>query len=53
MIKATFLAAVLAAMPSLALALCDDMRRKPDGSLCPEKTVYDADFDVCIEAPAM
>jgi hypothetical protein len=52
MLTKTLGAALIAlALPTFALAYCDDMRRKPDGALCPEGQIYDAEFAVCVHMP--
>ncbi|MCG6904344.1 MAG: hypothetical protein LJE68_16860 [Rhodobacter sp.] len=48
-VKITAAALLLAALPTFALAYCDEMRRKADGSLCPVDKVYDSQFDMCVE----
>ena len=53
MTSKTLLAALLlSALPTFALAYCDDMRRKPDGTLCPTGEIYDAEFSMCVHAPS-
>lgn len=50
--KTAFLALVLAALPTLAFAYCDEMRRQPNGSLCPADNIYDHEFGLCVEKPS-
>lgn len=50
--RLTIAALLLAVAPTLAFAYCDEMRRKPDGTLCPAETIYDGEFALCVEVPS-
>ncbi len=49
--KLTIAVFVLAALPTLAIAYCNETRLKPDGSFCPTDMVYNGEFALCVEKP--
>ncbi len=50
-VKVSLAALVLAALPTFALAYCDEARMKPDGTMCPPDKLYDSEFALCVEKP--
>ena len=50
-VKITVAALLLAAIPTFAVAYCDEMRRKPDGTLCLAENIYDSEFAMCVARP--
>lgn len=50
-VKITIAAILFAAIPTFAVAYCSETRMKPDGTMCPENMLYDAEFALCVEQP--